>query len=180
MTSKKTQKKRKPPAKKVQGELVFALDIGTRSIIGIVGKVEDDLFKVLAIESEEHSKRSMKDGQIENIEQVAQVAQRVKKRLESKLHVTLKKVCIAAAGRALRTQKASYEMQLEQTSHIDGELIGRLEIGAVTAAEEAFHKESSAEDEELGRGFFLVGYSVLSYYLDNLNISSLMEHKGKT
>ena len=180
MTSKKTQKKRKPPAKKVQGELVFALDIGTRSIIGIVGKVEGDLFKVLAIESEEHSKRSMKDGQIENIEQVAQVAQRVKKRLESKLHVTLKKVCIAAAGRALRTQKASYEMQLEQTSHIDGELIGRLEIGAVTAAEEAFHKESSAEDEELGRGFFLVGYSVLSYYLDNLNISSLMDHKGKT
>lgn len=180
MTGKKTQKKRKPPAKKVQGELVFALDIGTRSIIGIVGKVEDDLFKVLAIESEEHSKRSMKDGQIENIEQVAQVAQRVKKRLESKLHVTLKKVCIAAAGRALRTQKASYEMQLEQTSHIDGELIGRLEIGAVTAAEEAFHKESSAEDEELGRGFFLVGYSVLSYYLDNLNISSLMDHKGKT
>lgn len=179
MTGKKTQKKRKPPAKKVQGELVFALDIGTRSIIGIVGKVEDDLFKVLAIESEEHSKRSMKDGQIENIEQVAQVAQRVKKRLESKLHVTLKKVCIAAAGRALRTQKASYEMQLEQTSHIDGELIGRLEIGAVTAAEEAFHKESSAEDEELGRGFFLVGYSVLSYYLDNLNISSLMDHKGK-
>ena len=71
-------------------------------------------------------------------------------------------------------------MQLEQTSHIDGELIGRLEIGAVTAAEEAFHKESSAEDEELGRGFFLVGYSVLSYYLDNLNISSLMDHKGKT
>lgn len=180
VTSKKTQKKRKLPAKKVQGELVFALDIGTRSIIGIVGKVEDDLFKVLAIESEEHSKRSMKDGQIENIEQVAQVAQRVKKRLESKLHVTLKKVCIAAAGRALRTQKASYEMQLEQTSHIDGELIGRLEIGAVTAAEEAFHKESSAEDEELGRGFFLVGYSVLSYYLDNLNISSLMDHKGKT
>ena len=180
VTSKKTQKKRKPPAKKVQGELVFALDIGTRSIIGIVGKVEGDLFKVLAIESEEHSKRSMKDGQIENIEQVAQVAQRVKKRLESKLHVTLKKVCIAAAGRALRTQKASYEMQLEQTSHIDGELIGRLEIGAVTAAEEAFHKESSAEDEELGRGFFLVGYSVLSYYLDNLNISSLMDHKGKT
>ena len=180
VTGKKTQKKRKPPAKKVQGELVFALDIGTRSIIGIVGKVEDDLFKVLAIESEEHSKRSMKDGQIENIEQVAQVAQRVKKRLESKLHVTLKKVCIAAAGRALRTQKASYEMQLEQTSHIDGELIGRLEIGAVTAAEEAFHKESSAEDEELGRGFFLVGYSVLSYYLDNLNISSLMDHKGKT
>lgn len=178
-TSKKPQKKRKPLSKKPQGDLVFALDIGTRSIIGIVGRVEGDLFKVLAIESEEHARRSMKDGQIEDIDQVAQVARRVKQRLESRLGVMLKKVCIAAAGRALKTQKADYEIQLEQVRQIDGELIGRLEIGAVTAAEEAFHKENNAEDEEQGRGFFLVGYSVLSYYLDNLNISSLKDHKGR-
>ena len=178
-TSKKPQKKRKPLSKKPQGDLVFALDIGTRSIIGIVGRVEGDLFKVLAIESEEHARRSMKDGQIEDIDQVAQVARRVKQRLESRLGVMLKKVCIAAAGRALNTQKADYEIQLEQVRQIDGELIGRLEIGAVTAAEEAFHKENNAEDEEQGRGFFLVGYSVLSYYLDNLNISSLKDHKGR-
>lgn len=179
MTNKKQPKKRESTAKKAQGDLVFALDIGTRSIIGIVGKVEGDLFKVLAIESEEHSRRSMKDGQIENIDQVAQVARKVKRRLEDKLRVTLKKVCIAAAGRALRTQKASYEIQLEQTQRIDDEIIGRLEVGAVTAAEEAFHKESSAGDEEQDKGFFLVGYSVLSYYLDNFNISSLRDHNGK-
>lgn len=178
-TSKKSQKKRKPLSKKAQGDLVFALDIGTRSIIGIVGRVEGELFKVLAIESQEHAKRSMKDGQIEDIDRVAQVAREVKERLEKQLNVTLKKVCIAAAGRALKTQKASYEIQLEQTGHIDGELIGRLEIGAVTAAEEEFHKQKNAEDEEPGRGFFLVGYSVLSYYLDGLNISSLKDHKGK-
>ena len=178
-TSKKPQKKRKPLSKKPQGDLVFALDIGTRSIIGIVGRVEGDLFKVLAIESEEHARRSMKDGQIEDIDQVAQVARRVKQRLESRLGVMLKKVCTAAAGRALKTQKADSEIQLEQVRQIDGELIGRLEIGAVTAAEEAFHKENNAEDEEQGRGFFLVGYSVLSYYLDNLNISSLKDHKGR-
>ena len=178
-TSKKPQKKRKPLSKKPQGDLVFALDIGTRSIIGIVGRVEGDLFKVLAIESEEHARRSMKDGQIEDIDQVAQVARRVKQRLESRLGVMLKKVCIAAAGRALKTQKADYEIQLEQVRQIDGELIGRLEIGAVTAAEEAFHKDNNAEDKEQGRGFFLVGYSVLSYYLDNLNISSLKDHKGR-
>ena len=121
MTGKKTQKKRKPPAKKVQGELVFALDIGTRSIIGIVGKVEDDLFKVLAIESEEHSKRSMKDGQIENIEQVAQVAQRVEKRLESKLHVTLKKSASqppdARFGRRKRAMKCSWSRQVTSTAN---------------------------------------------------------------
>ena len=38
-------------------DIIFALDIGTRSIIGIVGKVEDERFQVLAIEREEHGKR---------------------------------------------------------------------------------------------------------------------------
>ena len=178
-TSKKSTKKRKTQQKKPQGDLVFALDIGTRSIIGIVGRVEGDLFKVLAIESEEHTRRSMKDGQIENIDQVAHVVRRVKQRLENSLMISLKKVCIAAAGRALKTKKASYEIDLEQTQLIDEQLISRLEIGAVTAAEESFNKESNAENEELDRGFFLVGYSVLSYYLDNFNISSLKDHKGK-
>ena len=57
-------------------DIIFALDIGTRSIIGIVGKVEDERFQVLAIEREEHSKRAMLDGQIEDISQVAKVARK--------------------------------------------------------------------------------------------------------
>ena len=116
VTSKKTQKKRKPPAKKVQGELVFALDIGTRSIIGIVGKVEDDLFKVLAIESEEHSKRSMKDGQIENIEQVAQVAQRVKSSM-SRSKKSASQPPDAHFGRRKRAMKCSWSRQVTSTAN---------------------------------------------------------------
>ncbi len=34
---------------------IFALDIGTRSIIGMVGVVEDEKVKVIAIEKEEHT-----------------------------------------------------------------------------------------------------------------------------
>ena len=48
-------------------ELIFALDIGTRSIIGVAGRVVDERLEVLAIEKEEHGKRAMLDGQIEYI-----------------------------------------------------------------------------------------------------------------
>ena len=72
--------KRKPQ----ESEMIFALDIGTRSIIGIVGKVVDERFQVLAIEKEEHGKRAMLDGQIEDIVQVAKVARRVTRRLEER------------------------------------------------------------------------------------------------
>ena len=53
---------------------IFALDIGTRSIIGVVGRVESGRFHVLAIEKENHGQRAMLDGQIEDIERVAAVA----------------------------------------------------------------------------------------------------------
>ena len=60
---------------KTQGnDLIFALDIGTRSVIGVVGKAEGDRFKVLDVETAEHKKRAMLDGQIDNIRQVAELA----------------------------------------------------------------------------------------------------------
>ena len=41
--------------------MVFALDIGTRSIIGMVGTVEEDRVKIVAIERAEHAERAMID-----------------------------------------------------------------------------------------------------------------------
>lgn len=157
-------------------QIVFALDIGTRSIIGIVGVVEDDRLNVLAIEAEEHKKRSMIDGQIEDIDQVARTADVVKKKLETKIGVPLTRVSIAAAGRALITQKASYELELSEAKRIDEEIISQLEVGAISEAEKAF---ADKENPDKNREFFLVGYSVLSYYLDNYNMSTLKDHKGR-
>ena len=73
-------------------DLIFALDIGTRSIIGMVGRAEDDRVHILAVERLEHSKRAMIDGQIEDIEQVGKVAAAVTARLESRLNCKLKQV----------------------------------------------------------------------------------------
>ncbi len=115
-----------------ENQMVFALDIGTRSIIGMVGVMEEGKVKIVAIEKEEHSERAMIDGQIENIEKVAMLADRVKKRLESKLDVTLTRVCVAAAGRALRTRRADFELELSGAQMIDDEIISRLEAGAIS------------------------------------------------
>ena len=132
--------------------MIYALDIGTRSIIGVVGRVEDERFQVLAIEKEEHGKRAMLDGQIEDIAQVAKVARRVTERLEEKLGCTLERVCVAAAGRALRTEKGSYTMEFPEVTRITNDIIGRLESGAVSEAESLL---SQGQDSQ--RRFYLVG-----------------------
>lgn len=155
-------------------DLIFALDIGTRSIVGVVGKQVDDRFKVMDIELAEHGKRYMLDGQIDDIEQVAALARTVTARLEERLGVRLQRVCVAAAGRALRTQSGSFTMELDGERVITAEEISRVETGAVTAAEEALQM-----DEESRQRFFLVGYTVSQYRLDNYPLTALQHHSGK-
>lgn len=164
-------------AKKAQPEnAVFALDIGTRSIIGMVGIVEEDRVKIIAIERAEHAERAMIDGQIENIGKVSGLAKKVKKKLEDQIGFRLSRVSVAAAGRALRTERAEYEMELPRAQTIDDEMISRLEAGAISRAEEAFEAESGGEE---GQQYYLVGYTVCQYYLDHYMISSLKDHRGK-
>ena len=160
---------------KTQGnDLIFALDIGTRSVIGVVGKAEGDRFKVLDVETAEHKKRAMLDGQIDNIRQVAELARQVTQRLEERLDVTLERVCVAAAGRALQTQRGTFSLELPESGSITMEQIGQLETGAVSAAEEALQTEG---DER--RRLFLVGYTVTQYRLDHYPMTVLLDHSGR-
>lgn len=155
-------------------DLIFALDIGTRSIIGVVGRVENDRFRVLAIEKEEHVKRAMMDGQIEDIAQVARVVKTVTTRLEEKLGCKLTRVCIAAAGRALHTEKGGFSISLPGVRRIDDDLISRLEAGAVSNAE-----SNLIENREDQVRFYLVGYTVTQYLLDRYPMSNLRDHTGQ-
>ena len=65
-----------------QNEVFFALDIGTRSIMGILGEKDGDIIKIKNVAMELHKKRAMYDGQVHDIQAVADVAQIVKNRLE--------------------------------------------------------------------------------------------------
>ncbi len=155
-------------------ETIFALDIGTRSIIGIVGQVEKGRFHVTAIEKEEHGRRAMLDGQIVEIEQVAEVAKAVLRRLEAKTQIQLKRVCVAAAGRSLRSQGAGFTLEFPELRVADGDLLGQLEAGAVSAAEEALAGQNEAHDR-----FYMVGYTARQYRLDGYPLANLLGHRGQ-
>jgi len=162
--------KRKPQ----DSDVIFALDIGTRSIIGIVGRAVDERFQVLAIEKEEHGKRAMLDGQIEDIAQVAKVARRVTDRLEERLDCTLERVCVAAAGRALRTEHGSYSLEYPDIARVTDDAISRLESGAVSDAEAQIGQSPDGQ-----RRFYLVGYTVSGYRLDHYPMTTLRGHNGQ-
>ncbi len=155
-------------------DTVFVLDIGTRSIIGLVGIVEDEKLNIIAIETAEHQKRSMVDGQIEDINAVAKLAVSVKERIEEQLDMKLTRVCVAAAGRALKTERATHEMEVPEGKAIDDELINQLESGAIEKIEDML-RESPGDTY---KQFYLVGYSAVQYYLDEYPISSLLDHHG--
>ena len=160
--------------KKQDQGLIYALDIGTRSIIGVAGRVSDERLEVLAIEKEEHGRRAMLDGQIEDIEQVAKVARRVTERMEAKLGCKLTRVCVAAAGRALRTERGRYAMDLPQVQRIGSDIISQLESGAVSDAESRLSEEPDPQ-----RRSYLVGYTVSGYLLDRYPLATLKDHNGQ-
>lgn len=159
-----------------ENRVIFALDIGTRSVIGVVGVVENGLLRVLQVEELEHTERAVVDGQIENIDQTVKVAKAVKERLEQKLGFELKEVYVAAAGRVLKTKKAACEMELDDTKPIDQRQIFTLESKAIQQAYEELMEESR---EEYPLHFYCAGHSILSYTLDGYSFSTLLGHRGR-
>ena len=154
-------------------EIIFSLDIGTRSIIGTVGMLKGKKFQVVHEYYLEHQERAMIDGQIHDISLVAAGVNTVKSQLEKKLKFKLERVAIAAAGRFLRTTTAKAELKIEVDKEIDRELIRSLELTAVKNAEDEVNRETQ------GR-LYCVGYSVKSYYLNGFIINNLLSHKGET
>lgn len=156
--------------------LIFALDIGTRSIIGVVGVPQGDKFKILATETIEHEKRAMIDGQIEDISEVAAVASRVTASLQKQLGFKLHRVCVAAAGRALKTNSAEYVKDFSERTTITREAAYELEMGAVERASEPFCGSDLKSEQNQ---FYCVGHTVKRYYLDDYPYSTIIGHKGQ-
>ena len=169
------RRSKKMDTSKYPEHLVFGLDIGTRSIVGTVGyKQNEEDFIVVSQSVRYHDTRAMIDGQIHDINKVAATIQEVKRDLEKQLNRTLTQVCIAAAGRVLKTVmvRADYELPSEAT--ITEEHIRSLELMAVEKAYDAIGKDADSE----GFNFYCVGYSVVHYYLNDYLITNLSDHKG--
>ena len=159
--------------KKQQGDVIFALDIGTRTVVGILAAKTDNGYKILDMQTTEHDKRSMTDGQIEDIEAVAQVIKTVKAALEKRNNIKLSHVCIAAAGRALRTMRSSSVCDVSDKRSLSADDLKAAELDAVREAEEKF------SENEQRSGFYCVGHSVIGLSLDGYKVQKPEGHRGE-
>ena len=154
-------------------EKVFALDIGTRSVIGIVAEQDDDgQMKIIATHRLEHTSRAMLDGQIHDVPQVAEVIIRVKNALAEQVG-ELKSAAIAAAGRAL------YTMTAEATQEINGVITDEIQSSLNFAAVQLAQAQLTAEKKIDAKIYYCVGFSIISYELDGIRLKSLVGQRGK-
>nr|MCR5719475.1 cell division protein FtsA [Lachnospiraceae bacterium] len=163
-----------PKQGKSLSQYVYGLDIGTRSIVGTVGYLYGDEFHVVAQRIKEHETRAMMDGQIHDIAKVSDSIKAVTELLEKDLNTKLGDVCIAAAGRVLRTVVTHVDKEFENEKEITGEDIYILNAEGV---EKAYKELDDTKDKELK--FYCVGHYPMRYFMNDLQISNLENHKCK-
>ena len=153
---------------------VFGLDIGTRNVVGTVGYQTDDKeFVVTAQYVREHETRAMLDGQIHDIGRVAKTIKEVKDELEKQTGQPLEEVCIAAAGRVLKTVTTHVEYEYAQESVVTGEDVNTLNLLGIEKAQEALK-----EVNDTSYKFYCVGYSTVKFFLNDDVFISLEGHKA--
>lgn len=159
---------------KLPEQLIFGLDIGTRSVVGTVGyRHGRNSFNVVAQATRFHETRAMMDGQIHDIGKVAETIGEVRRELEKKTERKLTDVCIAAAGRVLRTYTVTTDYSLGDELTVTEEMIRTMELTGVEQAHAGLREEEGSKT-----GFFCVGYSVIRYYMDGIQILNLEGHKA--
>ncbi|HZK56224.1 MAG TPA: cell division FtsA domain-containing protein [Desulfosporosinus sp.] len=157
-------------------EPIFALDIGTRMVMGLVMiKNKEQGYEILASARTEHRQRAMYDGQVHDVEEVARAVVIVKEKIEKKLGIPLKQVAVAAAGRALRTEVAVAEHKELLPVRWEREDVLALEMEAVHQALRQL--KSSADDDS--QSYHCVGYSTIASWNEGEAISSLIGQRGK-
>ena len=160
----------------MEKNLLFALDIGTRSVVGLVGEKIDNSIQIIAYERREHHTRAMLDGQINDVPEVAKIIAEVKNKLEETCG-TLKKVSVAAQLVApyvplkrSRNRNIGAWCSTKSDEHT-------LELAAIQAAQHTIATSNTIKDPT---AYYCVGYSVVSFTLDNTPLKTLVGQRGKT
>lgn len=161
------------PKKDAQGDVIFALDIGTRTVVGVLARKTSQGCRVLDMETVIHEKRSMEDGQIEDIKAVSADIKKVKRALEARNRIQLRDVCVAAAGRAMKTMRAAWEYKLPANKIITAEALQATELDAVRRTCISFSKNNDTT------AFYCVGHSVISLSLDGFKVNKPEGHRGE-
>jgi len=155
-------------------EFLFSLDIGTRTVVGVVSILEGDQYRIVDYEIKGHPDRAMYDGQIHDIQKVVEVVRSVKETLEDRNNTTFKNVAIAAAGRALKTERIAVERELDAGQTITQELINNIEMEAIQTAQGQIEIDKKTGESR----YYCVGYNVCNYYIDGLININPKDHRG--
>ena len=153
---------------------VFGLDIGTRNVVGTVGYKEGNEFIVVAQYVMQHETRAMIDGQIHDIGRVGSVIRTVKEELEKQIECPLTEVCIAAAGRVLKTVTTNVEYEYPEETVVTREDIHTLDLLGIEKAQSILKEKNDTRYK-----FYCVGYSVVKYYLNEEAYSNIEGHKAE-
>lgn len=152
----------------------FALDIGTRTVIGVLTSKKDRTLVVEDYEIIEHPDRAMFDGQVHDILEVSEIVGIIKNIIEERNGVKLDAVSIAAAGRALRTETVVLEKRLNVSDEIDRNLLESLEMEAIQMAADKI-KSSVPVINTL---YYCVGYSTIGITLDGISVRNPIGHSA--
>ncbi|HQE49057.1 MAG TPA: cell division protein FtsA [Fervidobacterium sp.] len=149
--------------------MLFALDIGTRKIAGLLVDMDEE-GKMIVLDAvvKEHDNRAMLDGQIHDVEKVTRTVKAVKEELESRNNVRLERIAIALAGRFLKTFIGESTMEIGERNEITQDFVAHLELNAVAKAM-----------ENVEPNMYCVGYSVIRYEIDDMWFKKLEGLKGE-
>jgi len=151
--------------------MVFALDIGTRNLVGLLAEMDEDENIIIKNSFEkEHENRAMMDGQIHDVNKVSKGVKKILENIKEKTGETPHEVAVALAGRFLITTTGDYEIDISSQGFIDKSQVRKIELEAVKEATEKL---------DYSKGMYCVGYSVLYYELDDEWIKHLEGQKGK-
>ncbi len=152
---------------------LFALDIGTRKVAGLVVEPCGRGLRVLAARMQEHPDRSMIDGQVHKVEAVAAVVAEVKAALEAELGRKLTSAAVAAAGRTLLTQQGGARRRLPFPAEVPREILLELELEAVRQA------QATLQAGQQPGTLHCVGFSLTRQRLDGQTLDEVAGHRGQ-
>ncbi len=156
---------------------VFALDIGTRKIAGLILEKQQDSFFIQEAVIREQLPGAMHDGQIHDIGRVAQTIIQVKDELSEKIGLPLHSAAVAAAGRSLLTCHGQARQALSMNQEITPVQEKTLELSSV---QNALHKVPTNNTKKNSVNSYLcVGYTVIKSLLDDQPIAKLAGHRGQ-
>jgi len=151
--------------------LIYALDIGTRTVIGVLAEKYESTITIYDTLVKEHEERAMLDGAIHDVNKVTKIVQQITKTLKEKNDITIDKASVALAGRFLKTSIGESWMDVSNEHAISKDTVRILEMEAINKSIESLETD--------GKEMYCVGYSVLYYSLDDEWIKNLEGQRGR-